>query len=43
MKKQNNRGLLSIQISDSNQIEVIFQPVNNIFAIGKSPFMDTRI
>lgn len=29
MKKQNNRGLLSIQISDSNQIEVIFQPVNN--------------
>lgn len=29
MKKRINKGLLSIQINDSNQMEVIYQPVNN--------------
>lgn len=29
MKKQNNKGLLTIQISNKNTMEVIFEPVNN--------------
>lgn len=29
MKKQNNKGLLAIQICKNNTMEVIFEPVNN--------------
>lgn len=36
MKKQNTKGLLSIQISDTNNMEVIFQPVNNTVWKGRN-------
>lgn len=36
MKELNNKGLLSIQISDTNNMEVIFQPVNNTVWKGRN-------